>query len=137
MGLGEGVRKRMCSREPWRGAARGKVCDRGAPRCAARAVHRSFAADRETLGALLRMFRGYVWVAARQFGSFEAYKARAPGPGDAPIASRHVRKSDGGEKGAPGVRARWAREEVTAMNAPDGVGLHGARSTAVNTGEVS
>jgi len=28
-------------------------------------------------------------------------------------------------------------EEVTAMNAPDGVGLHGARSTAVNTGDVS
>ena len=47
----------------------------------ARAVHRSFAADRETLGALLRMCRGYVWVAARQFGSFEAYKARAPGGG--------------------------------------------------------
>ena len=102
MGLGEGVRKRMCSSEPWRGAARGKVRERGAPRCAARAVHRSFAADRETLGALLRMCKGYVWVAARQFGSFEAYKARAPGPGDAPIASRHVRKSDGGEKGAPG-----------------------------------
>ena len=84
------------------------------------------------------MFRGYVWVAARQFGSFRAYKARAPGaPGDAPIASRHVRESDGGEKGAPRVRARWAREEATAMNAPDGVGLHGARSTAVNTGDVS
>ena len=74
----------MCSREPWRGAARGKVCDRGAPRWTARAVHRSFAADRETLGALLRMFRGYVWVAARQFGSFEAYKARAPGGGRRP-----------------------------------------------------
>ena len=58
--------------------------ERGAPRCAARAVHRSFAADRETLGALLRMFRGYVWVAARQFGSFEAYKARAPGGGRRP-----------------------------------------------------
>ena len=112
--------------------------ERGAPRCAARAVHRSFAADRETLGALLRMFRGYVWVAARQFGSFEAYKARAPGGRvDAPIASRHVLKSDGGEKGAPRVRARWTVEEVTAMNAPDGVGLHGARSTAVNTGDVS
>lgn len=104
MGLGEGVRKRMCSREPWRGAARGKVCERGAPRCAARAVHRSFAADRETLGALLRMFRGYVWVAARQFGSFEAYKARAPGGGRRPhrFATRSG-KSDGGEKGAPGV----------------------------------
>ena len=68
MGLGEGVRKRMCSREPWRGARGEKFARGGAPRCAARAVHRSFAADRETLGALLRMCKGYVWVAARQFG---------------------------------------------------------------------
>ena len=63
---------------------------------------------------------------------------RAPrGAGKRPIASRHVLKSDGGEKGAPRVRARWTVEEVTAMNAPDGVGLHGARPTAVNTGDVS
>ena len=84
------------------------------------------------------MFRGYVWVAARQFGSFEAYKARAPGGRETPPSLRDTfGKSDGGEKGAPRVRARWAVEEVTAMNAPDGVGLHGARSTAVNTGDVS
>jgi hypothetical protein len=55
--------------------------------------------------------------------------------GYATNASRAI--GDVGEKGAPGVRARWAVEEVTAMNAPDGVGLHGARSTAVNTGDVS
>ena len=50
-------------------AARGKVCAWGAPRCAARAVHRSFTADRETLGALLGLPTAVVGITFSAVGT--------------------------------------------------------------------
>ena len=58
------------------------------------------------------MFRGYVWVAARQFGSFEAYKARAPGGRETPPSLRDTfGKATGVKKVRPGSGrgGRWRR----------------------------